>query len=199
MKIGKVLRYIILGMGIVAGIFALYNYIKHFRNPPRFSSKSWDKISPQKIKFISISPLLTAYSTKVLTVGKSLVIEDGETITSIWKEMQGKEHRDQAPGKWVFIKALKITFHLNTQKKFAFQITFHSRAPIADYFMIEDPNDYYYGPNFAGKGSKKLYDLLLYQIKSNGLRWVNANRNYWKLEPVLELKEKASEKAINEG
>jgi hypothetical protein len=198
MKTGNVLRYTILSVGIGAGIFALYSYIEHFRNPPRFAPKSWDEVNPQKIQSIAISPLLMAYSKKILTIDKTLVVKDSDIIASIWKEMSGKEHRDQAPGKWVFTKALKLSFQLLVEERHDFRVTFHYRAPVADYYMIEDPDDYYYGPNFAGKGSGKLNSLLLNLIESHELSWVNANRDYWKLEPVLELKEKASEKAINE-
>ena len=48
-------------------------------------------------------------------------------------------------------------------------------------YQLDDAEDYFYIPNFAHKASKKLYELLVKQIKSNELNWVSDNKKYWDL------------------
>lgn len=186
----KAIGLIFGSIGLVGAVIAAIQFVYNVKNPAMFASKSWNVIKVDEIKSVMISPLLSENSIQGLTINKDFTVKDRKSIRSLWQEMQGKEKRvKHAPGHWTHIKGLKVTYNLDHNTKFAFRITFHASRNVADYYMLKNAEDNFYIPNFAGKGSEMLYNILHTMLNSQEIRWVSDNPIYWHLEVVPKFKE----------
>jgi hypothetical protein len=161
------------------------------KNPPMFASESWNAIKVNKIKSVTISPLLSENSVQGLTINRDFIVKDRKLILLLWQQMQGKETREKhAPGHWTHVKELKVTYNLDHNTRFAFRITFNVSHDVADYYMLKNPEDNFYIPNFARKGSAMLYKILYAILDTQKIIWVPDNPIYWHLEVVPKFKGK---------
>jgi hypothetical protein len=191
MKKNNIVSIIVCALGILGAAIALTNYVYNLKHPPMHASEMWGAVKASDLKSITISPLLSKNSIQGKTIDKTLAVEDDDLIYSIWGEMQGKEKRSKhAPGHWSYIKGIKITYNLASNSKFAFRVTFNVTYDVADYYMLDNFEDNFYVPNFARKGSAKLFDKLSAILESNDVDWVPNNPEYWNIGNVPRFKGK---------
>jgi hypothetical protein len=157
--------------------------------PPDYADPQWYSLTPDKIESVIISPLLNESTPCSSTIDKSVSTGDVKLINDLRTEMQGEHSMfENMSDKWISDKRMRILFRLRNGNMIVFRITFHYKYKVADYYKLDSPKDVYYTPNFAGRGSRKLYDILMNQVELNRLSWVNANVGCWKINGMPEYK-----------
>jgi hypothetical protein len=165
---------------VIACAMAIKSWWNYQTKPPDFASELWHKTQPNEITSVILAPLLDENAPCGLTIKEDIKLEDREIIDSLWNEMQGKHDVSEfITGHWFSTKQMRAIFNLNTGERIAFRITFHAGYHVADYYELKNNDDIYHIPNYAGKGSKELYKILVGQINLFSISWVKANDDCW--------------------
>lgn len=174
---------------LISVIFIVYmgfrNEQYQEKHPKPFAPLGWNQVEINDIKMITLSPLLSHETIQCLTIEGNIDITDMLLISDIWKLMQGKESARRFTDHWFDKEKLKITFHLLSDKKMSFRITFHAHKNVAEYFRMINPDSFYDVSGDADKGSPELYEIFSKVIAKSKINWVNSNKDCWNIDGPL--------------